>query len=130
MKNIEVGSPVFAIAKQGEVNNLENSIVWRNSQRGNKPLYVIFIRGDGQVILHNEPDANNETAGDYFILKDLVHWDDCVEVKVCRIINSRFCWLLVVDGQSIPFQSVSSAEYFKRHYTELGYQIFEEKDHE
>ena len=43
--------------------------------------------------------------------------------KICRIINGRFSWFLEVDGQKIPFNYGSSADYFKKHYEELGYYV-------
>jgi len=41
--------------------------------------------------------------------------------KLCQIINFQFSWELNVDGKSILFSSFDAAEYFKNHYSELGY---------
>jgi RimJ/RimL family protein N-acetyltransferase len=46
--------------------------------------------------------------------------------KVCKIINDHFCWILEVDGQSIAFYGSWNVQYFKKHYSELGYWIVEE----
>lgn len=43
--------------------------------------------------------------------------------KICIIINERFSWFLVVDGESISFQGSQNADYFEKHYFELGYKI-------
>ena len=44
-------------------------------------------------------------------------------MKKCEIINGRFSWILKVDGQTISFQGMESAEYFKNHYEALGYDV-------
>lgn len=46
--------------------------------------------------------------------------------KICKIINSQFSWILEVDGHSISFDGFSNAEYFEKHYGELGYTIIKE----
>lgn len=43
--------------------------------------------------------------------------------KVCKIINGKFSWFLEVDGCKIPFQYLIGAEYFEKHYSELGYTV-------
>ena len=48
--------------------------------------------------------------------------------KVCQIINDKYTWLLRVDGEEIPFQTVGAATYFAAHYESLGYLI--EWDHD
>jgi len=47
--------------------------------------------------------------------------------KVCKLVNDRFCWVLKVDEQEIPFQGSSNAEYFEAHYKKLGYKIERER---
>ena len=44
-------------------------------------------------------------------------------MKICEIVNSRFCWFLRVDGESISFQGSCNADYFANHYTNLGYKV-------
>jgi hypothetical protein len=44
-------------------------------------------------------------------------------MKECKIINSRFSWILIVDGHSISFQGSENADYFKQHYENLGYSV-------
>lgn len=44
-------------------------------------------------------------------------------MKICEIINSRFCWFLRVDGESISFQGSYNADYFANHYANLGYKV-------
>lgn len=44
-------------------------------------------------------------------------------MKKCQIINSKFSWLLCVDGEEIAFQGGHNAEYFKKHYESLGYKV-------
>lgn len=46
--------------------------------------------------------------------------------KVCKIINDQFCYILEVDGQLIAFNGFWNAQYFKEHYSGLGYLIIEE----
>ena len=46
--------------------------------------------------------------------------------KICTIINTQFSWVLDVDGYEIPFQYFINVEYFKKHYSELGYTIIME----
>jgi hypothetical protein len=43
--------------------------------------------------------------------------------KKCKIQNMPGCWTLSVDDQKINFQGWDAAEYFKKHYTELGYEV-------
>jgi hypothetical protein len=43
--------------------------------------------------------------------------------KRCQIINSRFSWIMRVDGHDISFQGSDNAEYFKNHYISLGYAV-------
>jgi len=45
------------------------------------------------------------------------------EIKICKIINGHFSWILEVDGESITFQGGHNADYFETHYTKLGYNI-------
>lgn len=49
--------------------------------------------------------------------------------KICKLINTRFTWILEVDGENIPFNCHSSAEYFAKHYDELGYTVEWVKEH-
>jgi hypothetical protein len=49
--------------------------------------------------------------------------------KVCKIINSKFSWILGVDGQTISFQGFYNADYFERHYSELGYEVIRIDEH-
>lgn len=44
-------------------------------------------------------------------------------IKICRLINERFSWILAVDGQEIPFQGGHNVDYFKNHYEKLGYTV-------
>lgn len=37
--------------------------------------------------------------------------------------NGRFAYELIVDGQSIEFQGMAAAEYFEKHYTNIGYVV-------
>ena len=43
--------------------------------------------------------------------------------KVCKIINDRFSYVMEVDGKVITFDGGIAFEYFKQHYSELGYQM-------
>ena len=43
--------------------------------------------------------------------------------KLCKIINSQFTWILEVDGESISFNGGYNADYFEKHYKELGYEV-------
>jgi hypothetical protein len=47
-------------------------------------------------------------------------------MKTCNIINKPTNWLLEVDGQSIPFDTGYGADYFEKHYKELGYKVIRE----
>lgn len=48
--------------------------------------------------------------------------------KLCIITNAKFCWVLKVDGQEIPFNTAVSADYFEEHYKSLGYEVRREKE--
>jgi len=50
--------------------------------------------------------------------------------KVCRIVNGRFSYQLIVDGEKIAFNYSWNAEYFARHYKALGYKVVKEGDGE
>ena len=43
--------------------------------------------------------------------------------KICKLINGKFSWILIVDGQEIAFTGSYNADYFAKHYKELGYKI-------
>lgn len=43
--------------------------------------------------------------------------------KTCHIINDRFSYILEVDEQQIPFQGSHNAEYFEKHYLNMGYDV-------
>lgn len=45
------------------------------------------------------------------------------EEKECVIVNHVFSYILIVDGKEILFQSGDSADYFEKHYRELGYEV-------
>lgn len=46
-------------------------------------------------------------------------------VKECTIINSRFSYILKVDGYEIPFNGAGNADYFKKQYEGWGYTVLE-----
>ena len=48
--------------------------------------------------------------------------------KICLIINSRFSYLLQVDGHEIAFTGLGNVEYFEEHYKSLGYEVYEIDD--
>jgi len=48
--------------------------------------------------------------------------------QICTITNSRFSWILAVDGYTIAFQGSYNAEYFKQHYSALGYKVIEKEE--
>ena len=50
-----------------------------------------------------------------------------MEIKECIIENAQFSYLLRVDGRIIAFQSSDSADYFEKHYRELGYKVIFKK---
>lgn len=43
--------------------------------------------------------------------------------KEATIINGRFSYILRVDDMAILFSSGIAAEYFEKHYRDLGYTI-------
>ena len=43
--------------------------------------------------------------------------------KICKIINNPTSYLLQVDDQNIPFNTGYGADYFAKHYKELGYKV-------
>lgn len=55
-------------------------------------------------------------------LADTVAIDTNVPGK-CTITNSKFSWILLVDGKEILFQGYDSAEYFKELYESIGYEV-------
>ena len=46
-----------------------------------------------------------------------------MEERVCTLVNGQFSWFLRVDGEEIPFNYAKNADYFEKHYTELGYKV-------
>jgi hypothetical protein len=52
-----------------------------------------------------------------------------MDKKECVLVNGRFCWILKVDGQSIPFNQAASADYFEEHYRGLGYNVRREDEY-
>lgn len=44
-------------------------------------------------------------------------------MKKCLIVNDVFSWWMEVDGHTITFDGVGAAEYFEKHYRELGYEV-------
>ena len=46
-------------------------------------------------------------------------------IRDCIIRNGMFSYQLEVDGKKIPFSGGYAAEYFKEHYTSLGYKVIE-----
>jgi uncharacterized protein YmfQ (DUF2313 family) len=46
-----------------------------------------------------------------------------METKTCKLINGQFCWSLIVDDQNINFVGSANADYFEKHYSDLGYKI-------
>ena len=47
-------------------------------------------------------------------------------IKECIIVNSKFSWLLKVDGRTIPFST--DPEYFAQIYQRLGYEVVWDMD--
>lgn len=45
---------------------------------------------------------------------------------MCTIENGKFSYIMNVDGQEISFQFHSCAEYFAKHYADLGYVVVKE----
>ena len=45
--------------------------------------------------------------------------------KICKIINGKFAWIMIVDGTST---TITNPDYFKEHYKSLGYTIEEENE--
>lgn len=43
--------------------------------------------------------------------------------NICKIVNGKFSYELHVDGQLILFNGGDNADYFAKHYKELGYHI-------
>lgn len=64
----------------------------------------------------------------YWEYKKIRDSDSHNKTKVCCIINSKFCYVLKVDGLEIPFQGSHNVEYFEEHYKNLGYWIVREEE--
>lgn len=45
--------------------------------------------------------------------------------KTITIVNLPWCYVLKVEGKSIQFQGMASVEFFKKHFTDLGYVVIE-----
>ena len=43
--------------------------------------------------------------------------------KKCIIHNGKFSYQLIVDNMEILFQYGSAADYFEKHYKDLGYKV-------
>lgn len=48
--------------------------------------------------------------------------------KICRLVNDTFNWALYVDGEEIRFTGMHNANYFAKHYEDLGYKIEWDKE--
>lgn len=44
-------------------------------------------------------------------------------MKKAFLINGPFAWTLKVDEHTIHFTGRDNAQYFDRHYSELGYEV-------
>lgn len=49
--------------------------------------------------------------------------------RKCVITNGQFSYYLEVDDQIISFQGSYNADYFEKHYRELGYEVERKEDH-
>jgi hypothetical protein len=50
---------------------------------------------------------------------------DLSDKKTCHITvcYKRMTWVMKVDGEEIEFKGATCAEYFRQHYTDLGYVV-------
>ena len=53
---------------------------------------------------------------------------ETIQKKVCKLINNKFSWVLEVDGKQIHFDGSYNADYFAKHYTDLGYEVIWDRD--
>ena len=44
-------------------------------------------------------------------------------MKTCIITNERRSWIMKVDGIVLAFTGRDCAEYFQKHYSDLGYDV-------
>jgi len=44
-------------------------------------------------------------------------------MKTCIIYNQKLTWIMRVDGISLAFTGRDCAEYFRKHYFDLGYRV-------
>ncbi len=44
-------------------------------------------------------------------------------MKICKIVNNNFSWVMFVDEQAVSFSGRHNAEYFASHYRKLGYEV-------
>jgi len=51
-----------------------------------------------------------------------------MKMKVCRIHDGLYSYFLLVDGLKIPFSGSEHADYFHKHYSNLGYQVIRSGD--
>ena len=49
--------------------------------------------------------------------------------QTCKITNGQFTWVMEVDNQVINFDLSENAEYFYKHYRELGYKMIIDDEH-
>lgn len=71
-----------------------------------------------------EHASSNETQACYELVKHFFtqHFTDNSSKK-CVITNGDNSWELNVDGVSINFTGSDNAEYFRRHYSDMGYDV-------
>lgn len=67
-------------------------------------------------------DFNAIPSKDTNVVK-FIQGGERLDGKACRIINGKFSQILEVDGHSIAFQGGYNADYFEKHYAELGYSV-------
>lgn len=73
-------------------------------------------------------DNKGKATIELYDSNDLIFSNTTINPPTCIITNSQFSWILEVDKQTISFSNKSSAEYFEKHYKNLGYQIIIKKE--
>lgn len=107
----------------GETDETDDLIKWVSSDENEEETLNRFKTIYPDIEEINEIEHSPDVDGIDHILKN-----GLLITGECEIINGKFSWILNVDGESIPFQGGFNADYFEKHYKELGYKVIRKNE--
>jgi len=82
---------------------------------------ILQFKGNSFVVTDYSKIENNIM----FTSDEDIAVNELTNAKVCKIINGKFAWIMLVDGTSTM---ITNPDYFRDHYKSLGYEIEEENE--